>query len=441
MITNVLNSLGYSDEQENFGWELIRKVEDSFKRMEASFSNGVKNDPYWKKLYPLYIHYYELYIPQWILLYFLTKLDSSGYPIKEENMAGIKRSLSGFLLNSSTAVIPSYLKKLINLDLSFTDLSYSNLSYFTLDHSKLLGANLFFSNISNAQFHEAQLSLANLHRTYAINSKLPKATLRGTNLRLANLTRCRFCSDDSEKGEVARGADLSEADLTGAFCYRAEFRKAILKGAILTGANLSEADLSEANLSDADLSEADLTGAKLQNANLEGAVMTKTNLTGVHPPSSFANRSGKNGENQFLPDRKIRVKGKWPDVTTDEGEEVPYHLDQGENLTDIWRANDGALYYINHQREDNVVWWFGVSNANRFGNIFNGEFDVKHSIICGEWADVPRGTELNNGKLNLRIRMDSNSNKILLQKTYQTSGYAGSIWKRKKILKGILTMQ
>jgi hypothetical protein len=269
-----------------------------------------------------------------------------------------------------------------------------------------------------------------LHRTYAINSKLPKAKLRGTNLRLANLTRCRFCSDDSEKGEVAIGADLSEADLTGAFCYRAEFRKAILKGAILTGADLSEADLSEA-----DLSEADLTGAKLQNTNLEGAVMTNTNLTGVHPPSSFANRSGKNGENQFPPDRKIRVKGKWPEVTTEELEEAPYYLYHYHDidLTGIWRANDGALYYINHQREGNVVWWFGVSNANRFGNIFNGEFDVKHGIICGEWADVPRGTELNNGKLNLRIRMDdSNSNKILLQKTYQDSGYAGSIWKRKE---------
>ena len=57
------------------------------------------------------------------------------------------------------------------------------------------------------------------------------------------------------------GADLSEADLSGAD----------LRGAYLGGADLSEADLNGADLRGADLREAYLNGAHLRGADLWGA--------------------------------------------------------------------------------------------------------------------------------------------------------------------------
>jgi uncharacterized protein YjbI with pentapeptide repeats len=92
------------------------------------------------------------------------------------------------------------------------------------------------------------------------------------------------------------GANLSEADLSGAFfsaTYNAEeFRPATnlsganlfgadLSRADLSGANLSEADLSGANLSEADLSGADLSGAYLSGANLTRSILVKANLSGA----------------------------------------------------------------------------------------------------------------------------------------------------------------
>ena len=58
-------------------------------------------------------------------------------------------------------------------------------------------------------------------------------------------------------GEGGSRANLSDADLSGAYLSRAN-----LSGAYLSGANLSRAYLSGANLSDANLSDADLSGAK-----------------------------------------------------------------------------------------------------------------------------------------------------------------------------------
>ena len=70
-----------------------------------------------------------------------------------------------------------------------------------------------------------------------------------------------------------RGADLREADLSGANLSGANLREADLSGANLSGANLREADLSGADLREADLSEADLSEANLIEANLRGAEM------------------------------------------------------------------------------------------------------------------------------------------------------------------------
>jgi hypothetical protein len=79
------------------------------------------------------------------------------------------------------------------------------------------------------------------------------------------------------------GADLIEADLTGAILSDADLSGADLSGATLHYARLSEADLRAANLRyanliEADLSEADLTWAFLEYAKLNGAYVTDEQL-------------------------------------------------------------------------------------------------------------------------------------------------------------------
>jgi hypothetical protein len=62
------------------------------------------------------------------------------------------------------------------------------------------------------------------------------------------------------------GANLSDANLSGA-----DLRYANLSDANLSGADLRYANLSDANLSDANLRYANLSGANLSGANLSGA--------------------------------------------------------------------------------------------------------------------------------------------------------------------------
>jgi uncharacterized protein YjbI with pentapeptide repeats len=81
-----------------------------------------------------------------------------------------------------------------------------------------------------------------------------------------------------------READLSWADLSGAYLYWADLREAKLiganvTGADLSGANLTGADLREANLSRAGLRMANLSGAKLGQANFGRANLSGADLT------------------------------------------------------------------------------------------------------------------------------------------------------------------
>jgi len=74
---------------------------------------------------------------------------------------------------------------------------------------------------------------------------------------------------------VKSRADLSGANLTGAYLSRADLSGADLTGAYLTGANLSRANLTGAYLSGADLSGANLTGANLSRAKINGEPVTR----------------------------------------------------------------------------------------------------------------------------------------------------------------------
>ena len=116
------------------------------------------------------------------------------------------------------------------------------------------------ADLSGADLSGAYLSRANLSGAYLSRANLSDANLRGADLHNADL----------------RGADLSEADLRGTDLCNAVLRGADLRNANLRGADLSEADLRGTDLRGANLHNVDLCGADLHNADLR-----ITNLCGV----------------------------------------------------------------------------------------------------------------------------------------------------------------
>jgi len=78
-----------------------------------------------------------------------------------------------------------------------------------------------------------------------------------------------------------RGADLHDADLSGANLRGADLHDANLRGANLRGADLRGAYLRGANLSGANLRDADLRGANLSGTDLRGADLRGANLSGA----------------------------------------------------------------------------------------------------------------------------------------------------------------
>jgi uncharacterized protein YjbI with pentapeptide repeats len=80
---------------------------------------------------------------------------------------------------------------------------------------------------------------------------------------------------------VRKGADLREADLSGADLRRADLRETNFQGALLVQANLEEANLAEANLRNADLREANLRKANLEGAILNGCDLRRADLLGA----------------------------------------------------------------------------------------------------------------------------------------------------------------
>ncbi|WP_405659690.1 pentapeptide repeat-containing protein [Streptomyces sp. RK9] len=89
--------------------------------------------------------------------------------------------------------------------------------------------------------------------------------LAGAQLRQADLT----------------GANLRGTTLTGAYLTRATLTKAVLAGATLTGAHLARATLTKAELPGANLTKANVSGATLTEAYLAGATLVQTNLSGA----------------------------------------------------------------------------------------------------------------------------------------------------------------
>jgi uncharacterized protein YjbI with pentapeptide repeats len=135
--------------------------------------------------------------------------------------------------------------------------------------------------LSGADLREANLSGAILFGANLSGANLFEADLSEADLREANLSGANLFGANLGGADL-REANLSGANLSGANLGGADLREANLSGANLSGADLSRVDLSEADLREADLREANLSGANLFEANLSGANLSGANLSGAN---------------------------------------------------------------------------------------------------------------------------------------------------------------
>jgi uncharacterized protein YjbI with pentapeptide repeats len=144
---------------------------------------------------------------------------------------------------------------------------------------------LTVADLRGADLSEANLSGANLRGADLIRANLQGANLYRADLTQANLTIANLIGADLRGACLLKAnlsANFSKADLRGANLSRAD-----LNGAILSGANLSEAFLITTNLLGADLSEANLRGANLIGStfigvNINNAKISGSNVYGVN---------------------------------------------------------------------------------------------------------------------------------------------------------------
>ncbi len=172
------------------------------------------------------------------------------------------------------------------------------------------------NNLRGANLSQADLTGANLEGANLAGANLEGANCKGANLSGANLTGAD-CKGANLRGAnleraVLAGANLFQANLRGAILTGADLSKANLREAILRCANLREAILTGADLSKANLREAFLRGAKLQGANLAKANLQEANLTKAYlwqADLTGANLIGANLLGADLTGTKLDYKG------------------------------------------------------------------------------------------------------------------------------------
>jgi len=93
------------------------------------------------------------------------------------------------------------------------------------------------------------------------------------------------------------------------------------------------------------------------------------------------------------------------------------------DLTGLWNCDDGGKYYI--RQMGNMIWWYGEATPTSPGwsNVMYGT--ISGDTIKGNWADVPKGSTMNNGIMVLNI--ESNRRLNIISKTV---GFGGSLWTR-----------
>jgi hypothetical protein len=174
-------------------------------------------------------------------------------------------------------------------------------------------------HLQSVDLQDADLSSANLRGAYLTWANLGGADLRGADLTWANLREARLGGADLSR------ANLSGADLSGAYLIRANLSRADLNCAHLTAANLSEARLGGADLRYTHLNRADLSGAYLEDtvlnstdvadADFSRALCSKTKFADVDLSHAIGLDSIQHiGPSTLGTDTLIRSNGKLPEA-------------------------------------------------------------------------------------------------------------------------------
>ncbi len=145
------------------------------------------------------------------------------------------------------------------------------------------------ASFKDGVLHGADLREANLSGASFLSADLREANLSGAILLLTNLRNTDL------RGALLQGAQLAQnPELSGsaqpAVLQDADLRATYLRYVNLVDANLRDANLSEANLMSADLRGADLRGADLTNTKLGSNV--KTNLQTQWPENFEPEKAG-----------------------------------------------------------------------------------------------------------------------------------------------------
>ena len=230
-------------------------------------------------------------------------LIKANFHTAKEGVSCSKSDLKKTLTKTSLEGANLEASDLTEANLSGVDLTGARFNGAKLEDAKIIGA-----KIKSALFLELIISIknkrtrpTNLQRADLRCSRLNNAKLKGAILIRAELGGTNFS-----------GADLTKADLSGAFfnslgcsascknsyisadCSGDDVRKSEQKcqcdGGIKTTklektnlqfANLTKSNLEGANLTDADFRGANLTGAKLSGATLKGTMLLLSNLTSI----------------------------------------------------------------------------------------------------------------------------------------------------------------
>ena len=125
--------------------------------------------------------------------------------------------------------------------------------------------------------HRADLSGANLRGAYLKNANLSGANLSGAYMRGVDLTNAILQDADLSKAFM-KNATVDKADLSHAKLCKTYLRLSSMKETKLIETNMKEVMLHGANLSDSELRGADLTGAELFMTIWSGSTVTPEQL-------------------------------------------------------------------------------------------------------------------------------------------------------------------
>lgn len=202
------------------------------------------------------------------------------------------------------------------------DLAGANLEGKQLDGINLAGVNLTGANLSRASLWKADLGRAkldgaNLERAQLVEAIIGLATLVGASAPGMNLENAQGSFASARDAKLANavlhdtldGAELTGANLEGAFLKdcnwsKKDLRKVSLRDVTFSGCNLNEANFSGVDLTGSDFREATVVETNFEQATLDKAkvglvLLKRTNLTN-------ASMKGVDGERVIFDSSKMR---------------------------------------------------------------------------------------------------------------------------------------